>query len=174
MPTIGPFHTTYWAVSDTIAPTPPGAGQPGYPMWQSGPTTVVLGAIFGGITPFLERAWMAVRWWGRWGRRVFRLDGEQRAVMERVIAVLDTPHYRVAQTAVRGTATTIGFNRPEAWIHLGRHIKANPGHAENTYRHLEAYRRVREAVPAIGSTVTQTQLHLTVELAYQGFAATGR
>jgi hypothetical protein len=143
-------------------------------MWQSGPNSIVIGAIFGGLTPWCERIWAALVWWLRWGRRLYRLDDEQRLVVQRVVCALDTPHYRVAQTAVRGTATTIGFNRPEAWLHLGRHIKGHPGHAENTYRHLEAFRRVKASIPEIGSTLTNPALHLTVELAYQGFAAKGR
>jgi len=174
MPVIGEHHTRYWALSDTIAPMPPGPGNPGYPLWQSGPNTVILGALFGGMVPWFERLWAALCWWARWGRRLYRLDTEQRLVMQRVVCAMEMPHYRVAQTAVRGTATTLGFNRPEAWIHLGRHLKSNPAHAENTYRHLEAFRRVKDSIPAIGSTLTNPALHLTVELAYQGFAARGR
>ncbi len=174
MPVVGEFHSVYWSVSDTAVPVPPGPSRGGYPGWQSGPNSIVIGVGFGGIAPWFERAWAALRWCLRWWPRLYRLDAEQRRVMEHVVDALESPHYRVAQTAVRGTATTLRFNRPEAWIHLGRALKAAPGPAENTFRHLEACRRLQASIAEIGSTLTNPQLHLTVELAYHGFAVKGR
>lgn len=172
MPVVGEFHTKYWAGSDTTAPAGRPVGQPGYPMWQSGGNSIVLGSLFGGLAPWWERFWDRVCWWWRVQPRVMALRPDERAVLVRVLDGLDHPAYPVAGLAVRKTATTLGFNRAEAWIDLGRALKRSPGEAENTYRHLEACRLMRANL--LSSTVTNPQGHLIVELAYQGFAAKGR
>ena len=171
MPLVGEFHAQYWALSDTLITGARPRG--GYLVWQAAPTTVVIGVGFGGLTPWVERAWAWVTWWIGATWRVRRLDVEQRAVLTRVIGNLTRPQYRIAQCAVRGTATTLGFNRPEAWLLLGRALKASPGAAENTYRHLESCEQVSQMAREMGSTLTNPDLHLLVELAYHGFAVQG-
>jgi hypothetical protein len=173
VPVVGEFHTQYWAVTDTaVAPKPGGAGRPGYPMWQSGPNIVVLGVAFGGLAPFFERFWDRLQWGWRTVGRVLRLGATQRPALLRVLDALEHPAYPPARLAVRKTATTIGFNRPEAWLDLGRAMKRDAGEAQNTYRHMESCRLLRANL--LNSTVTNPQCHLIVELAYQEFAAKGR
>jgi len=77
--------------------------------------------------------------------------------------LLNHPAYPHALEAVQKTATTLGFNRPEAWQGLSRHMKSSPGRAENVFRHLEACRLTRETA---GSTLTNPDCNLLVELAY--------
>jgi hypothetical protein len=84
-------------------------------------------------------------------------------VLERVEALRQHPAYPCALEAVQKTATTLGFNRPEAWQGLSRHMKSSAGRAENVFRHLEACRLTREASP---STLTNPDCNLLVELAY--------
>lgn len=171
MPTIGPFHRNYWANSDTAAPPGANPGRPGYPLWQSGPVTV-LGVGFGGLLPFWERfvAWCARVW--RFTGRIGSLTPAQCDALDRVLLVFEHPAYPIAGKTVRKTATTLGFNRPEAWQELGKALKRNPGEAENTYRHLESCRLLH--LNLVESTLTNPQTHLMVELAYQEFAAKGR
>lgn len=99
---------------------------------------------------------------------------EQQAVTTRVLDTLASPAFPLAQLAVRGTATTIGFNRPEAWRDLSRAIKDDPGRAQNVFRHLEAMRRLRVSVREQGSTLSHPHQNLLTELAYVGFAWRGR
>ena len=162
----------YWASSDTTAPTPKPPGVPGYPMWQSGPTTVVLGSAFGGLVPFFERFGLWCRRTWRFLFRIYRLTPTQCLALDRVLQSFEHPGYPMARQTVRRTATTLGFNRPDAWLELGRAMKRNPGEAENTYRHLESARLLR--VNLVGSTLTNPQANLMVELAYQEFAAMGK
>ena len=160
-------HEFYWDVSSTavapIAPPPMG----GYPLWQT--SGVTLGFGLGGALSLWERAVDAVTWFWTLVRRSYRMDREQRAVVLTVLDGLSHPAYPVAQKAVRKTATTLGFNRPEAWKELSRELKGSQGHAENAFRHLEACRLLRANLMA--STVTNPECHLIVELAYHGFAA---
>lgn len=172
MPVIGEFHTAYWANSDTSVPPPRPAGQPGYPMWQSGPNTIVLGVGFGGLTPFFERAWDRLAWAWQTALRVIRLGPAARPALVRVLEALEHPAYPLAGKTVRKTATTIGFNRAEAWLELGRALKRSPGDAENTFRHLESCRLLH--LNLVGSTLSNPQCHLIVELAYQDFSARGK
>lgn len=103
--------------------------------------------------------------------RILALDPERRAVLDRSLDALESPAYAVAQQAVRTTATTLGFNRPEAWKDYNREIKSDPGRMENVYRHLRACHLLRDAA---GSTLTNPDQNLLVELAYHGFAQKGR
>lgn len=171
MPTIGNFHTQYWASSDTAVPGAPGLGRPGYPPWQSG-SIIVLGVGFGGLLPYWERfvTWCARMW--RFMGRMWTLTPAQCLVLDRVLHTFEHPAYPMAGKTVRKTATTLGFNRPEAWQELGKALKRNPGEAENTFRHLESCRLLH--LNLVGSTLTNPQAHLMVELAYQEFAAMGR
>lgn len=88
----------------------------------------------------------------------------------RVDALTKHPAFPFALEAVKQTATTLGFNRPEAWQGLSRHMKASPGRAENTFRHMHACQLTRETA---GSTLTNPDCNLLVELAYHAFARKG-
>lgn len=170
MPLVGEFHTKYWENSDT-ATTPVVVNRfvGFYPAWQGG---VVLGSLFGGTVPFFERCWDRLSWWWKAQPRVMRLDPEARLVLLKTLDAIEHPAYPIARSAVRKTATTLGFNRPEAWKELSRELKGSAGHAENAFRHLEACRLVRANL--LNSTVTNPECHLIVELAYQGFGARGK
>lgn len=85
------------------------------------------------------------------------------AALAQAERMLNHPAYPFAVEAVKKTATTLGFNRPEAWQGLSRHMKASPGRAENVFRHMEACRITRETC---GSTLTNPECNLLVELAY--------
>lgn len=166
MPLQGWAHTFYWENSDTaVAGVSRLIGH--YPAWQT--AAVTLGTMFGGVLPFWERFWDRWRWFWRAQPRCARLDAEQRRVLLKTLDALEHPAYRIARSSVRKTATTLGFNRPEAWKELSRELKGSACHAENAFRHLEACRLVRANL--IDSTVTNPECHLIVELAYQGFAS---
>lgn len=167
MPLVGEFHTQYWEFSDTTA-APVHIGRGGYPVWQA---SVIVPSLLGMLGAWWDTQWERARWFVRFMRRVHRLDVERRAVLLLTLDRLESPAYAVAQRAVRETARTLGFNRPEAWKNLSRALKDSPGRAENTFRHLEACRRLREAS---GSTLSNPVQHFTTELAYQGFAERGR
>lgn len=171
MPTVGLFHSFYWNLSDTnVAPTIAGRG--GYPLWQA---SVIAPSLFGAIGAWWDVQWARFQWWRRFGPRVHRLTREQRAIVLTVLDTLEAPAFAQARLAVRGTATTLGFNRPEAWKELSRSLKDSPGNAENTFRHLEACRRLKVWEQAAGgSTLTNPQRHLAVELGYVGFAFLGK
>lgn len=173
MPTIGSFHSFYWTdtTPSTVVVTPSAGIRGGYPAWQA---SVIAPSLFGVIGAWIEHQTQRLRWALRLVRRVERMTDEQQAVLERVIVSLESPAWPVARVAVRTTATTLGFNRPEAWITLSREMKASPGRAENTYRHLQTCTHLRAMLREQGSTVTNPQMHLVAELAYQGFAAKGR
>ena len=97
-------------------------------------------------------------------------DGD--AALTLVAKALESPVYPLAGFAVRKTATTLGFNRPEAWLELSRAIKRDPGSAENQYRHMEAVRLLR--VNALDRPVGNPEANLLIELAYQMFALKGK
>lgn len=175
MPVIGEFYTSYWAITDTAAPPSAGPGIPGYPLWQAGPVHLSLGMGLGQVGLWVATLWDRWRWWWRTSGRVLRLHGEDRLVLLRTLDALEHPAYPLARVCVRKTATTLGFNRAEAWKELGQALKRSPGNAENTFRHLESCRLLRfNLLPEVHSTLTNPACHLIVELAYQGFAASGR
>lgn len=165
MPVVGEFHTVYWENSDT-AVTPvsvsPGGG---YHHWQA--SVVTVGSGLGGLLPYWERAVDRIAWFWRLFRRTARLGPVDRQVILRAVDALEHPSYPLARQAVRKTARTLGFNRPESWKELGRELKASQGRAENAFRHLEACRLVRENL--ISSTVSNPMCNLVVELAYHEF-----
>ena len=167
MPTVGIFHTNYWAQSIDV-PIRKTFG--GYPMWQT--AAVTLGSGFGGMLPFWERAVDRVKWTWFVLRHTWRYDPERRAAVVKVLHGLEHDAFPVAQKAVRKTATTLGFNRPEAWKELSRELKGDPGKAENAFRHLEAARLVRANY--LGDPLPNPVLALTVELAYQAYAWRGK
>ena len=183
MPTVGSFHAKFWKAR---ANTPPPAGTPstvmGYPAWQS--SIVIASALFwlpwDAIRPYwhwAKQCWdLAKRLWTHrvaldwWMLRVGRWSPEQWAVVERVIAAVESPAWVEAQRRVRACATTQGFNHPEAWIPYSRLVKANLAQTQNVFRHMKAVFELKDAQP----TLTNPEAHLLIELAYQGFAATGR
>ena len=189
MPTLW-AHAFYWAVSDTTVP-PLVVGQGGYPAWQASVTAASI--VFWPPLEIIRPWWSRLRWrwraWrlvgryrsaqecarlDRWLARLLRSDEEQQAVLDCVALALESHAWPVTRVVVRQTATTLGFDRPEAWIPYARVIKADPGSAENTYRHLKSVFDVRDQMRACGSTLTNPALHLIVELGYQGFAVMGR
>ena len=109
-----------------------------------------------------------------WMTRVSDLGPTQRAVIERALTLVESPHFPIAQSAVRVTATTLGFSRPEAWQQYSRAIKGSPGRAENVFRHIKAHELTRQGARDLGSTLSNPTAHLLVELAYHEFAIKGR
>jgi hypothetical protein len=103
--------------------------------------------------------------------RIRALDAERRAVLERSLTLLESTSFEHARQAVRQTATTLGFSRPEAWKDLSREVKASPGRTENMYRHLKAMHLFRDRD---GSTHTNPEQNLLTELAYSGFSLMGK
>jgi len=91
-------------------------------------------------------------------------------LLTKAAALLNHPAYPIAQSAVRKTAKTLGFNRPEAWQGLSRQMKASVGHAENVYRHMQACQWTKAEAP---STLTNPDCNLLVELAYHEFGLRG-
>lgn len=169
-PLVGECHTKYWEFSDTNAAAVH-LGRGGYPLWQA---SVIVPSLFGVIGAWIDTRWAQLQWHWRLLRRTHRLNDEQRAVLLYTLDTLEGPAYVRAQDAVRVTSKTLGFNRPEAWKGLSRHMKDDAGRAENTFRHLEAMRLLRIANAAAGSTLTTPQQSFVVELAYQGYALRGR
>lgn len=200
MPTIGPFHGRYWkARANTPPPAGTGGNTPMYKEWQSTiqrsltlsmavwwvpmPASIStslgrLGRRLIGLYRIGRRLW---QWYGtaehlgpdQWTPRLDRLDLEQLAVLERVIAAFDSPGWGSARLAVRQCATTPKFHQPEQWIAYSRAIKANPGQAQNVFRHLKAVSDLRSLDDG-PAAVSNPEAHLLVELAYQGMAALGR
>jgi hypothetical protein len=168
MPLVGEFHQKYWNLSDTNAP-PVHIGRGGYPVWQA---SVITPSLLGMLGAWLDTKLAQWRWWKPVIGRVNRLDSERRAVLLLTLDALEAPAYTAAQTAVRQTAVTLGFNRPSAWTDLSREVKSSPAKAENNYRHLLAVRKTDTTLREQGSTLTNPQLNLTTELAYHGFSRT--
>lgn len=157
-------HSFYFNNSSTeAAPTPSPVTVKHYPAWQP---TVMMGSGFG-VVIGLCLEWLRCAYWVI--QRFYRLDPEQRAVVLTTMDALNHAAYPIARSAVKKTATTLGFNRPEAWKELSRELKSDPGKAENAFRHLEACRLVRANL--LESTVTNPELHLITELAYHAFAS---
>lgn len=168
MPVVGSFHTHYWEVSSTQAAAAPSVG--GYPTWQRAPMSLVLGSMFGGVLPFLERIGTTLVWAWRLGRIICRWSPPKRRALEQAVRLLDSPLYPHALRAVRMTAVLPGFNDPQAWGKVAAKLKASRGLAENTWRHLEASEQFDRMIRAEGSTATNCERACFVELAYQSFA----
>ncbi len=163
MPTLW-AHDRYWTTGSTVVVQPSTtAGVGAYPSWQG---TVILPSLFGGLQAWWER--LADCW--RLTRLTWRLTGERRALLQHTATALGHPVWPAAQFAVRKTATTLGFNRPEAWKPLYHELKRSAGDAENTFRHLNTCAILDTALLARGSTMTNPQRHFLAELAYQDFA----
>lgn len=162
-------HTQYWGVMSTVVPPPPTpvVSRGGYPGWQSG----VVGSLFGALHAHLAALWTALQWYLRLIRRVRALDGRQQGALAAAFHALESPAFPVALDAVQDTATTLGFNRPEAWKSYSHAIKASPKRAENVFRHIRACELTKAAV---SSTLSNPECNLLVELAYHAFARKGR
>lgn len=107
-----------------------------------------------------------------WMRRVAACTWEQRQILDRVMAALEAPPFVDARVAVREMAQTLNFNHPEMWVPYGRALKADPGQAENVFRHVKAVHDVKAALAARGIQTSNPDLHLAVELAYVGMTVT--
>lgn len=179
-------HSFYWNFSDTnVAPVAP-TGRGGYPGWQA--ASVASGVVFGPPLDLLGQVWARLVSWLRWCWAGFglrdrerilataqRIAGQgiaERAVLEHAIVLMNGPHWGQADRLVRETATTLGFNRPEAWIPYGRALKASPGQAENTFRHLRTVHELKKIETT--STISNPDAHLLVELAYHRFTVAPR
>ena len=160
-------HGLFFNFSDSNAAPVITPGQGGYPLWQS---VVIAPSLLGMVGAWLDVQIARAKWVWRLVRRVHDLDVERRAVLIQALDTLEDPAFATAQACVRETATTLGFNRPEAWKAWSREIKADPGRAENAFRHLRAMHRLRDLHP---STLTNPQQNFVTELAYQGFALMG-
>lgn len=99
---------------------------------------------------------------------------ELELILERALHTVQHPVYPLAARAVRQTATTLGFNKPQAWIQLGHALKDHPDWAENTWRHLHACELTDQWARQAGSTLTNPDRHLLVQIAYSGFSARGK
>lgn len=166
-------HSQYWGDSgSTFIPPPPGPSRGGYPGWQA---AVVAPSAFGAIGAWWDDWTDWIAGWVRFMRRVHRLPDARRLVLLDVLQALESPIYDHARTAVRQTATTLGFNRPEVWVDYSRAIKGTPRRAENIYRHVRAVDLLQEAWCATqpGSTATRLtnpQKDLYTQLAYAEYA----
>lgn len=162
-------HSQYWSVFSTVVPPPPTPiiSRGGYPGWQAS----VIGSLFGAIQVQLVALWAEIRWYLRLIRRVRALDARQQVALAAAFHALEHPGFPAALTAVQETAVTLGFNRPEAWKPYSHAIKASPKRAENIFRHLRACEQTKAA---LGSTLSNPECNLLVELAYHAFARKGR
>ena len=165
MPSPGLFHSFFFNFSDSNA-APVHIGRGGYPGWQA---SVIAPSLFGMVGAWIDARWALVKYHWRLAKRVHALSRESQYVVTKVIDTLEDRRYPFAQQGVRKTAKTLGFSRPEAWKELSRAMKADPGRAENTFRHMHAMKLLRELS---GSTCTNPDANLLVELAYQGFTYT--
>jgi hypothetical protein len=163
VPLVGEFHEKFWNLSDTVVP-PVHIGRGGYPGWQAGS---ICPSLFGMLGAWIDARWELLKWHWRLAKRVHKLSREQKKVLFITLDLMESDAYVAAQKAVRATAVTLGFNRPEAWKQYSHAIKASPGRAENIFRHIRACELTREAMH---STMTNPPLNLVTELAYHGWA----
>lgn len=164
------FQQNYWLISDTKAPPPTPPSRGGYPGWQA----VIIASLFGALWDAGRAALAKWRWVWTLVTRIRGLDRDRQLVVQRTLEMVEHQNYPMAQAAVRQTATTIGFNRPDAWRPLSHVLKRDQGQAENVYRHMQTVELLQVASRASGSTLTNPELHFLSELAYQSFAIRGR
>lgn len=169
MPTLGWGHSAYWSDLSTVVTPPPPAVQSkgGYPGWQSG---VILPSGLGMLSAWLSTWWDRLKWWRKLAPAIHSLPDHEKGLLLEVLRLLRHTEYPLALKSVKKTATTLGFNRPEAWIELGRLMKQSNGLAENTYRHMEACRLLQANL--ISSTLSRPETNLLIELAYHRYAGT--
>ncbi len=175
MPTLW-AHSFYWSdqtVSTVVGPVVVSRG--GYPAWQAG---VIMGSAFGVIGSWWDDLWSLWRSWFRLGRRVDALSPARRHLLLQTLDSLESSLYGQARKAVRATAVTIGFNKPEAWLDYSRSLKQTPRQAENVYRHVRACDLLQRHAykGSTGDFVCSTvrlpnpTVNFLVELAYQEYA----
>jgi hypothetical protein len=167
MPTLW-AHRNYFNNSSTAVKPTLAASEGGYPRWQA--SVIAVGSFPGQLQVYWERLVAWVRSWRAARPAIIVAPASEAAVLDRVRTLLEHPAYPFAQAAVRQTATTLGFTRPEAWQGLSRHMKEDAGRAENVFRHMRACVVTRATAP---STLTNPDCNLLVELAYHEFAARG-
>lgn len=127
-----------------------------------------MGSMFGAVQAWWERLvwlWVTVR-----RLRLLSLTSEQLAVVERAVRLMQGSHWAEAQRAVQACASSPKFHKPEQWVEYSRAVKANPGQAQNVFRHLKVVQGLR----ATHSNLTNPEAHFLAELAYQGFARIDR
>lgn len=161
-----PFQANYWMFSDTTVP-PLRLTQGGYPGWQATVVASTFGALWELACAYVAR-W---RWAWRLVQRVRGLPRDREGVLLRALDLVEHPDWDAATRAVQETAKTLGFNRPEMWKPYSHALKADPGRAENVFRHIRACELTRQYA---NSTMTNPTVNALVELAYQGYALKGR
>lgn len=161
-----PFQQNYWMFSDTVVP-PLRLSRGGYPAWQGSVIASLFGTLWEQAALYLQR-W---RWAWRLLQRARRLSDDRQGVVLRVLDLVEHPAYPPAQRAVRETAQTLGFANPAMWKPYSHMLKTDPGRAENIFRHVRA---MELTVEHYGSTLSNPDKNVLVELAYQDFAMRGR
>jgi hypothetical protein len=130
-----------------------------------------MGSLFGGLAGWAALWWARLRTCYRLAVRLVPMTHQQRAVIWRCVDLVESPAFPVAVQAVKRTATTLAFNRPESWSLLKAELKSSPGNAENTFRHLNTVNVLR--LNYTSSTLSNPTAHLLVELAYHGYTLRG-
>ena len=180
MPVQGWGHSHYWAgTTEVILPsTEAGAA---YPMWQA---SVITPSLFGGLQAGWEAGSEQVKSWAYWLARLWRLPPdtrlhlgaladrlealgpEKRIAIEQAIEAIEQDGYEAAVKAVGDVAVTPGMRERHVWVNISRKIHEWPGWSENMYRHLDAADRAKRSIREAGSTISNPDLNLMVELAY--------
>ena len=161
-------HIQYWENSDTaVAVVAKGRG--GYPTWQAAPAQLVLGSMFGALEPVYEGTKLRCVWFWRLWRAIIGMRPEDRRTVALVVDSILDPRYPHAMRAVKMTAVKPGMDGPLAWRTLAHDLKFHHRWAENSWRHLDACATADAMLRAEGSTVTNPQRALMVELAYQSY-----
>lgn len=167
MPVQSWAHSQYWRFDDGVGPPPAQPSRGGYPAWQS---SVIAGSLLGSLQAWYEHA----LWIWTWTRRLWGIPVERQRLLERIVVLTEHPAYPDAREAVTETAHVLGFNKPGAWGPLGHSLKERTDWAENTWRHLDAMKRLDAVATARGWRLTNPEKNALIELAYQSYAITPR
>lgn len=162
-------HVQYWENSSTVV-TPVSNAVPGYPAWEAAPMSQVLGFGFGGAVPLLEKWGASLQWFWRLLRIVLTWDRPRRRALEKAIETLNHDLYKHALLAVKMTAHEPGMNGPAAWKSLAHKLNTRSTWAENQWRHLHACSELERMIRADGSTISNSDRAVMVEIAYQSMA----
>lgn len=165
-PLAGWAHTFYWENTSTVAAAV-AVKRGGYPTWEAAPLSLVLGSAFGALEPVYEATIVRVSWFWRLWRAIVRMNRQDRRVVEQVVNSILDPRYQHAKRAVKMTAVKPGMDGPLAWRNLAHDLKTHHRWAENSWRHLDACASADAMMRAEGSTITNPDRALMVELAYQ-------
>lgn len=163
------FQENYWIKGNANAAASV-VSKSGYPSWQ----VTVLGSLFGALHAYVVVCWRRLVWWVRIWQQIRHLPVTSQRLVGHTLKTLEHPGFTLAQQAVRQTATTMRFNRPEMWVPYSRMLKSHPNRAENIFRHVKAGELLTEALAVQGGTLTNPERHFLTELAYQEFALRGR